>query len=157
MWLALAAPFMSAASGGGADEHVADADLAAAVALPVEAGEALDERAGELDLAAHVDALPGHEHVVEDHEGFLAAELRVADVERRCPRACACRSSGGRRCSRRRRRWPGSVKQTAKSSSPSRMATVGMTMISCELQAPVWWALAPRTTMPSSRFSTMCT
>ena len=67
--------------GGGADEHVADADLAAAVALAVEAGEALDERAGELDLAAHEDALPGHEDVVEDHQGLLAAEARVADVE----------------------------------------------------------------------------
>ncbi len=67
--------------GGRADEHVADADLAAAVALAVEAGEPLDERAGELELAAHVDAVPGHEHVVEDHQGLLAAEAHVADVE----------------------------------------------------------------------------
>ena len=35
------------------------------------------------------------------------------------------------------------------------MATVGMMRCSCELTAPVWWALAPRTTMPSGRTSTM--
>ena len=81
MWLAFCTPLHVGGQRRGADEHVADADLAAAVALAVEAGEALDQRARELDLAAQVDALPGHEHVVEDHQRFLAAELRVADVE----------------------------------------------------------------------------
>ncbi len=47
----------------------------------MEACEALDQRARELDLAAHVHVLPGDEHVVEDHEGLLAAEAHVADVE----------------------------------------------------------------------------
>ena len=67
--------------GGGADEHVAHADLAAAVALAVIAGEALHQRAGELDLAAQIHAVPGHENVLEDHQGFLAAEAPVAHVQ----------------------------------------------------------------------------
>ena len=81
MWLALGDAVHVGGERGGADEHVADADLAAAVALAVEAGEALDEGARELDLAAHEDAVPGHEDVVEDHQRFLTAEAGVADVE----------------------------------------------------------------------------
>ena len=81
MWVALATPLYVGGQCGGADQHVADADLAAAVALPVVAGEALDQLAGELDLAVHEDPVPGHEDVVEDDQGLLAAEARVADVE----------------------------------------------------------------------------
>ena len=66
--------------GGGADEHVAHAHLAPAVALAVVAGEALHHHAGKLGLAVEEDALVGHEHVVKDGEGLHAAELGVAHV-----------------------------------------------------------------------------
>ena len=65
----------------GADQHVAHADLAAAVALAMIPGEALDQHAGEFVLAAHEDLVPWHEHVVEHHQGLMTAELLVADVD----------------------------------------------------------------------------
>jgi len=47
----------------------------------VVAGEALDEGAAVFVFAAHEDVFPGDEDVVEDHEGFVAAEVSVADVD----------------------------------------------------------------------------
>ena len=64
-----------------ADQYVAHAHLAAAVALAVIAGKALDQHAAEFVLAAHEHVFPGHKQVVEDHQGLVAAELLVADVE----------------------------------------------------------------------------
>ena len=69
--------------GSGTDQGVAYADLAAAVALPVVAGKALHHHAGELILAVEEDVLVGDEHVVQHHQGLLAAELRVAHVDGR--------------------------------------------------------------------------
>ena len=66
--------------GGGADEHVAHAHLTATVALAVVAGEPLHQHAGEVILAAHKDALVGHEHVVKDHQGLHTAKFTVAHV-----------------------------------------------------------------------------
>jgi len=63
-----------------ADEDVAHADLAAAVALAMVAGKPLDQHAAEFILAAHQDVFPGNENVVEDHQGFMAAKPGVADV-----------------------------------------------------------------------------
>ena len=67
---------------GGADQGVAHADLAAAVGLAVIAGEALHDHAGELILAVEEDVLVGDEHMVQDHQGLLAAELGVAHIDR---------------------------------------------------------------------------
>ena len=67
--------------GGGADQGVAHAHLAAAVGLAVIAGEPLHHHAGELILAVEEDVLVGDEHVVQDHQGLLAAELGVAHVD----------------------------------------------------------------------------
>ena len=64
-----------------ADEGVAHAHLAAAVGLAVIAGEALHDHAGELILAVEEDVLVGDEHVVQDHQGLLAAELGVAHID----------------------------------------------------------------------------
>ena len=66
---------------GGADQGVAHADLAAAVGLAVIAGEALHDHAGELILAVEEDVLVGDKHMVQDHQGLLAAELGVAHVD----------------------------------------------------------------------------
>ena len=49
----------------------------------------------------------------------------------------------------------GATKDRAKSASSFDIVRVGITRIQWELTAPVWWALQPRTTMPSLRFSTM--
>ncbi|CAN4071960.1 D-alanyl-lipoteichoic acid biosynthesis protein DltB, partial [Dysosmobacter welbionis] len=65
------------------DQRVAHAHLAAAVALPVVAREPLHHHAGELILAVEEDVLVGDEHVVQHHQGLLAAELRVAHVDGR--------------------------------------------------------------------------
>ena len=65
----------------GADQRVAHAHLAAAVALAVVAGEALHHHAGELILAVEEDVLVGDEHVVQNHQSLLAAELGVAHVD----------------------------------------------------------------------------
>ena len=64
-----------------ADEHVAHAHLAPAVALAVVAGEALHQHTGELRLPVEEDALVGDKHVVEHGEGLHAAELAVAHVQ----------------------------------------------------------------------------
>ena len=66
---------------GGADQGVAHADLAAAVGLAVITGEALHDHAGELILAVEEDVLVGDEHMVQDHQGLLAAELGVAHID----------------------------------------------------------------------------
>ena len=68
---------------GGTDQGIAHAHLAAAVALTVIAGETLHHHAGELILAVEEDVLVGDEHVVQHHQGLLAAELRVAHVDGR--------------------------------------------------------------------------
>ena len=67
--------------GSRADEGVAHAHLAAAVALAVIAGEALHHHAGELILAVEEDVLVGDEHMVQHHQGLLAAELGVAHID----------------------------------------------------------------------------
>ena len=67
--------------GRSADEGVAHAHLAAAVALAVIAGEALHHHAGELILTVEEDVLVGDEHVVQHHQGLLAAELGVAHID----------------------------------------------------------------------------
>jgi len=64
-----------------ADDHVAHAHLAAAVALAVITGEALHHHPGELILAVEEDILVGDEHMVQHHQGLLAAELGVAHVD----------------------------------------------------------------------------
>ena len=64
-----------------ADQHIAHADLAAAVALTVIPGEALHQRTAEFHLAAHEHVFPGNEQVVEHHQRFMAAELLVADID----------------------------------------------------------------------------
>ena len=48
----------------------------------------------------------------------------------------------------------GQAKLTAQSLSASPMEMVGMKMCQWELMEPVWWHLAPQTTMPSGRRST---
>ena len=64
-----------------ADDHVAHAHLAAAVALAVITGEALHHHPGELILAVEEDILVGDKHMVQHHQGFLPAELAVAYVD----------------------------------------------------------------------------
>ena len=51
----------------------------------------------------------------------------------------------------------GQAKETAQSLSASLMEMVGMKMCQWELMDPVWWHLAPQTTMPSARRSTTWT
>ncbi|CAN4035567.1 DUF3995 domain-containing protein, partial [Dysosmobacter welbionis] len=68
--------------GSGTDQGVAYADLAAAVALPVIAGESLYDHTGELILTVEEDVLVGDEHVVQHHQSLLAAKLGVAYVDR---------------------------------------------------------------------------
>ena len=51
----------------------------------------------------------------------------------------------------------GQAKLTAQSLSASPMEMVGMKMCQWELMEPVWWHLAPQTTMPSGRRSTTWT
>ena len=67
---------------GGADQGVAHAHLAAAVGLAVITGEALHDHTGELILAVEEDVLVGDEHVIQNHQSLLAAELGVAHVDR---------------------------------------------------------------------------
>ena len=64
-----------------ADQHVTHADLAAAVALAMIAGKPFHQRAAEFHFAAHEHVFPGDEQIVEHHQGFMAAELLVADVD----------------------------------------------------------------------------
>ena len=45
------------------------------------AGEALHDHAGELILAVEEDVLVGDEHVVQNHQSLLAAELGIAHVD----------------------------------------------------------------------------
>ena len=65
-----------------ADQHVADADFAAAVALSVISGKTLHERAAELVFAAHEYVFPRNEYIVEHHQRFVATEFLVAHVNR---------------------------------------------------------------------------
>ncbi len=64
-----------------ADQHVAEAGLAH-VRAAVVAREALDQRAGHVDLAVHEHVLPRHEHLVEVDQDLLAAVDGVALVDR---------------------------------------------------------------------------
>lgn len=72
-------------------------------------------------LTEHEDALHGDIDVVKDGQGLVPGELGVAAVD-------------------------GLVVEVAEVG----VLPAGMTIISCELRAPVWWALAPRTTMWSA-------
>ena len=67
---------------GGADQGVAHAHLAAAVGLTVITGEALHDHTSELILAVEEDVLVGDEHMIQNHQSLLAAELGVAHVDR---------------------------------------------------------------------------
>ena len=67
--------------GGRADDHVAHAALAAAVAVPVSGGKELHQHAGEVHLAVEEDILVGDKHVVEHGQGLHAAILGVAQVD----------------------------------------------------------------------------
>ena len=64
-----------------ADDHVAHAHLAAAVALAVVAGEALHDGAGELIFAVEEDILVGDKDMIQNHQSLLSAELGVAHVD----------------------------------------------------------------------------
>ena len=66
--------------GGGADQHVAHAYLAPAVALAVVTGEAFHQHTGELCLAVKEDTVIGHEHIVKYGQGFHTAEFGVSYV-----------------------------------------------------------------------------
>ena len=66
---------------GGADQHVAHADLAAAVTLTVITGETLNQHARKGGLPVHEDVFLGHEDILEHHERFVAAEIVIADVD----------------------------------------------------------------------------
>ena len=67
---------------GSTDQGVANADLAAAVALTMIAGETLDDHAGELILTVQEDVLVGDKDVVQNNQSLLAAELGVTNVDR---------------------------------------------------------------------------
>ena len=66
---------------GCADQHVAYADLAAAVALAMVAREALDDHAGKLDLAIEEDAVVRDEYAVENDQHLVPAVNLVANVD----------------------------------------------------------------------------
>ncbi len=72
-----------AGHGAGPDDDVTDPALAAAVVLPVQGGEPLDQRTAELGLAAHEHPIHGHEHVLEHEQGLAAhqAVVRLAHVD----------------------------------------------------------------------------
>ena len=63
------------------NDHIAHANLAAAVALAVVAGKSLDHHTGKIILAVEEDVLVGDKHMVEHDQRFLTAELGVADVD----------------------------------------------------------------------------
>ena len=67
--------------GRGADQHITHADLAAPVALAMIPREALHQQPGEFVFAAQEDALPRHEHVLEDQERFVSTETGVAEID----------------------------------------------------------------------------
>ncbi|MPM24389.1 hypothetical protein SDC9_70871 [bioreactor metagenome] len=66
---------------GSTDHHVAHAHLAATVALAMIAGKAFHHHAGELILAIQEEVLVGNEHMVQNHQGLLTAELCVANID----------------------------------------------------------------------------
>jgi len=68
-------------SGRGPDQHVAHAHLAPTVALPVVAGKALHQDAGEWPFAVHKDPLAGHKDIVEDDQRLVPAERGVTHVQ----------------------------------------------------------------------------
>lgn len=59
--------------GGGADEHVGDGGLAAAVAEAVVIGESQGQAAAEIPLAAHEHPLPGDKDMVQNGHGVADA------------------------------------------------------------------------------------
>ena len=76
-----AAVAISPASAVRADEHIANADLAAAVGLAVIACEALYHHAGELGFAVEEDHVVRNEYAVEDNQNLVTAVNLVADVD----------------------------------------------------------------------------
>ena len=63
------------------DQHVAHADLAAAVALAVIARETLNQHAREFRFPIEEDSVVRNEYVIEDREGLYAAEFGVPYVK----------------------------------------------------------------------------
>ena len=66
---------------GSADEHIANADLAAAVGLTVIAREALYHHAGKLNFAVEEDHIVRDEYTVENNQNLVTAVNLVADVD----------------------------------------------------------------------------
>ena len=64
-----------------ADHNIAYADLAAAVALSVEACKAFYQHAGKVIFACHEYIFVRDEYIVKDNQGFLSAELLIAEVD----------------------------------------------------------------------------
>ena len=66
---------------GSADEHIANADLAAAVGLTVIACKALYHHAGKLGFAVEEDHIVRNEYTVENNQNLVTAVNLVADVD----------------------------------------------------------------------------
>ena len=75
-------PVIIRGEGGGADQDVADPHLAPSIALAVEAGKPLHQKADEIGFPAKEDPFPGDEDVFENGQDFVAAEVVVAHIDR---------------------------------------------------------------------------
>ena len=63
------------------DDHVSDAHLAAAVALPVISGKPLHHHARKLIFSGHEHIFIGNEHIVEDNQRLLPAKPAVSHID----------------------------------------------------------------------------
>ena len=66
---------------GRADEHIAHADLTAAVRLTMVAGKALNHHTGKGGFAVEEDHFVRNEHMVKDDQDFVSAIHLVAYVD----------------------------------------------------------------------------
>ena len=74
-------PVVFRGQGGGADKHISHPHLAAPVGLAVVAGEPFHHHSGEVIFPVQEDVFIGDEHMVQHHQGFLAAKFGIPQVD----------------------------------------------------------------------------
>ena len=104
--------------GGGADKNVADADLAAAVALTMIRGEPLHEHPRKIDLSVKEDVFLGNKDILEHGQDFLPAKDRIADIAFAPVPACGYPRPAVHKLNFTPGALVGTAQQTAQSSSP---------------------------------------